>query len=202
MSLLVEGSRPKVERLRPEVEALRPDLGRMYSTVTQRRVQIPQDSESTTVRLLYTGWSSTEVQTVDKEGKLVKLFGFGPKLGEEGAEVVAAETREQIITESSQVLYYTLVGCVYYNITPGALFEAVNNTLEVQAKAIVQPDKLRQNVGSAATNLVIAGVNADRKLVTQEDIDLVTLRAAELVVALYRLWELKGISPEEVGKKI
>lgn len=176
------------------LQELQPDLERIYKTIIEKRDQIPQDPNSTTVRLLHTGWISTANQTIDAEGKLTKPFGIGDKLVEEACEVVRARGRKNMILESAQATYYIAIGLIKEGFTINDLFKSVDQIAEEQTLAIVAPDKIAEYAGAAVARVALAGVLGNRELLLR--------RSAEALIGLNRFWEANNISPVEVGKRI
>lgn len=184
---------------------LQPDLVRIYETIIQRRGQTPQDLNSTTVRLLNTGWISGDPQTIDPgvkpekiqtKGNLTKPVSIGDKLIEEAGEIAQSQLKDKdnIIEESAQALYYLMVGCTVTNITPTALFQAINEVYQEQKNAVVPVNKLGESAAAGVSRIALAGIKGDPQLILR--------RSAEAIVGLNRFWEAYNISPAEVGKKI
>ncbi|MBI2019257.1 hypothetical protein HYS95_01140 [Candidatus Daviesbacteria bacterium] len=184
---------------------LEPDLLRIHETIIQRRDQTPQDPNSTTVKLLNTGWVSKTPQILDPniipekiltKGNLTKPAGISDKLLEEAVEIAQSpfKNKENIIEESAQALYHLMVGCVIADITPAVLFKAIDEVYAEQKDAVVPVNKLGESAAAAVSRVALAGVTGNQQLILR--------RSTEAIIGLNRFWEAHQISPAEVGKEI
>jgi phosphoribosyl-ATP pyrophosphohydrolase len=178
------------------LQELYPDIERIYSVIEQRKKERPKGSS--TIDLLNTGWVSKK-NDESVQGKLKKKRGIGDKLIEEGVEVAiagATNNREDLISESSQAVYYMVVGWVAAGINTGVVFRALDEMLQDKEVGIsLEPvSRLAQHAGVAIGRVGIAGSRGDRELLTR--------RSAQALVALNTVWEASDISSSDVGKKI
>lgn len=174
-------------------------LSELFPFITVKHAELSEkwvqkDPKSRTVKLLKEPWNTNKNDTMSKEKILIKARGVGDKIAEEGVELGASVTTDQIIEESSQAIWTLMAAWIKLGIKPSSIFNLLTN---LEDEPVIFPEKdgkLSEYAGMAVSRINGPGAARDKIGVKK--------RSADAMRAMHVLWESKGISPKDVGEKI